>query len=397
MSRHHFQFGNYASSVVSGKKLPRFEDIFSELGYKLPEKSAAGKTAPGLVVCDKNTTALARDITNELPVLTLPPGEAAKTWQSVETILRAARNNGLGRDGLFIGIGGGVICDLTAFAASIYMRGAELALVPTTLLCMVDAAVGGKTGFDLEGLKNLAGTFYPAKAVFIASEALKTLPLREWKSGLAELFKTAVLSKDESFFEELRRFIETGGFENPGFTNSETTEQFLSLIEKAVLVKGRIVEVDPREDLNNAAGFGMDAAAGGTERALLNLGHTFGHALESALGLGTVTHGEAVAWGLARSAELGQQLGITPPKRAEEIIRLSGRLLDDSFGKVICRVNGELFHTALLSDKKKKAGKPRFVVPSSEGALIIEWNKNIETYCNSLAARFSGNSALFPG
>jgi 3-dehydroquinate synthase len=301
--------------------------------------------------------------------LALTPGEEHKDWEAVETILRSAGSGGLGRDGLIIGVGGGVVCDLTAFAASIYMRGCNLALVPTTLLCMVDAALGGKTGFDLEGFKNLAGTFYPAGTVFAAAEALATLPQKEWKSGMAELIKTTLLDTDPQTFDRLReeRTVNSG----PG--------GILPFVELALKIKGNIVAADPRET--------------GTERALLNLGHTFGHALESALGLGALSHGEAVAWGMARSCELGLELGITPPPRAEAILATLNTWgyttsAEAFLNPDIPNKTSEKFREALILDKKKKAGKLRFVVPAAERAVLVEWNNQIEQYVESLTNAF---------
>jgi 3-dehydroquinate synthase len=233
----------------------------------------------------------------DLALCTLPPGETEKGWASVERILTAARDAGLGRDGLFVGIGGGVISDLSAFAASVYMRGAPLCLISTTLLGMVDAAVGGKTGFDLLGIKNLAGTFYPAAHIYMPLASLDTLPDHEWKSGMAELIKTAVLDTGE-----ILGLLKS-------MAGDRRRDSLFDLVCRSVSVKGRIVEADPRET--------------GTDRVLLNLGHTFAHALESSAGLGRLSHGEAVAWGMVRSCELGLALGITPPRGPGRSLSLS--------------------------------------------------------------------------
>jgi 3-dehydroquinate synthase len=214
---------------------------------------------------------------------------------------------------------------------------------------MVDAGLGGKTGFDLFGIKNLAGTFYPAELVWMPVSSLNTLPEREWKSGMAELLKTAVLEGDD--------------FLNQAKTLAKNRKELASCIARAVAFKGRIVEADPMEKAG---------AAGGNTRAILNLGHTFGHALEAASGLGALSHGEAVAWGMARSCELGLILGITPGERAREI----QKTLED-FGYEIraphplCKDTGT-FMKALGGDKKKKNGKPQFVVPASRGAELVE-------------------------
>jgi 3-dehydroquinate synthase len=253
----------------------------------------------------------------------------------------------LGRDGVFIGVGGGVIGDLTAFCASIYKRGASLRLVSTTLLGMVDASMGGKTGFDLFGIKNLAGSFYPAETVWMPVSSLDTLPEREWKSGMAELLKTAILEGDD--------------FLNLAKTLKDSREHLAACIARCVAFKGRIVEADPKE-----------TAKTGDTRAILNLGHTFGHALEAAAGLGALTHGEAVAWGMVRACELGKVLGITPLDRALEIRDcLEGFGYETRAPHPLCKNAGALIK-AMAGDKKKKSGKLNFVVPAGRGAELTD-------------------------
>jgi 3-dehydroquinate synthase len=335
-----FNFGGFPSRVVIREDLPSMEEL-----------AGAGPSEGGkfLFVCDNNTEALARKIAgNETaPFCVLPPGEGSKTWSSAERVIFSAREAGLGRDGVFIGVGGGVISDLTAFCASVYMRGVSLRLVSTTLLGMVDAGLGGKTGFDLFGIKNLAGTFYPAELVWMPVSSLDTLPGREWKSGMAELLKTAIL--------------EGGGFFNLAKTLNESRNELASCIARSAAFKGRVVEADPRE-----------TAGTGNARAILNLGHTFGHALEAASGLGVLSHGEAVAWGMVRACELGGVLGITPGERALEIQKTL-----EVFGYEIraphpfCTDPGA-FMKALGGDKKKKNGKLKFVVPARQGAELAE-------------------------
>jgi 3-dehydroquinate synthase len=286
----------------------------------------------------------------QVTLCVLESGEERKNWNSVEAILAAAKEGGLGRDGIFIGIGGGVITDLTGFAASIYMRGVSLCFLSTTLLGMIDAAMGGKTGFDLFGIKNMAGTFYPASHVYTPLEALKTLPPKEWKSGMAELIKTAVLASNDTL--DIVQKLD-GSFPQG--------EVLADLVERAALVKCRIVEADPKET--------------GTSRALLNLGHSFGHALESSAGLGSVSHGEAVAWGMVRACELGVAIGVTPKDRARKITDIIA-----SFGYEIrsphpFMKNSSDFMKALGGDKKKKGGKLVFVVPAAEQAVLISADK----------------------
>ncbi|MDR2143911.1 MAG: 3-dehydroquinate synthase [Treponema sp.] len=354
-SEFNFSFGSFRSRVFIRENLPEAREI-------------SGFSPSCLVVCDECTRPAAEKIAGKSAPLVLPPGERYKNWDSVKSILEKARERGLGRDGLFVAVGGGVICDLTAFSASVYMRGAKLALVPTTLLAMADAALGGKTGFDLGDIKNLIGTFYPAGEIFISLETLETLPEREWKSGMAEIIKAAVL--DSGFGAKTLEL-----FRDPGavFTEKSPEKPLIEkLIAMAVKVKGSIVEADPRET--------------GGERALLNLGHSFGHALETAAGLGRLSHGEAVAWGIARSCELGLALGITPPERAKTI----GEILS-AWGYMTsapCPVPFDLalFKKALLSDKKKKSGKLRFVVPNANRAELVDRDTETENYLEKLMA-----------
>jgi 3-dehydroquinate synthase len=391
-----FNFSGLPSKVQTkvriGRELPGFEDIIGDISRKTAGEEDVQPVSRCLLVCDKNTLPIAQAIarsgtggtaageissgtisSGRGSLCVLSPGEEQKNWASAEQILRSAREAGLGRDGLFIAVGGGVVSDLTAFAASVYMRGTRLCIVSTTLLGMVDAALGGKTGFDLFGIKNLAGTFYPAGRVYLPLDSLRTLPPAEWKSGMAELLKTAVLDGDEflTLAASLNQDLSPGSF-SISFPEAFTrrlleggAEKLRDCLSRAIAYKGRIVESDPRET--------------GTRRALLNLGHTFAHALESAAGLGRVSHGEAVAWGIIRACELGIALGITPPARAETI----GRLFS-SYGYEIAAPHPlmgdiERFLKALEGDKKKKGGGLVFIVPAAEGALRTKADDPPET------------------
>jgi 3-dehydroquinate synthase len=334
-----FNFGTFQTTAHIIQSLPGIDEIVKDFGDE-------GRKS--LLICDTNTSRFADKLrgNRDIPVCILEPGESQKNWQSVETILKAAGDAQIGRDGLFIGIGGGVITDISGFAASIYMRGCAVALISTSLLGMVDASLGGKTGFDLFGIKNLAGTFYPARHVYIPLESLASLPPAEWKSGISEIIKTAVLDGDEflSLLEKL-----DGGF-------PVMTKTIEPCIDRAVRFKGRIVEEDPFET--------------GSRRMLLNLGHTFGHALEAAVGLGRVSHGEAVAWGIARSCELGLALGICPPGRAKRIMSLLKVFDYETTAPHPLAASAELIQ-ALGSDKKKRRGKLVFIVPDEKSARPV--------------------------
>ncbi|MDR0527231.1 MAG: 3-dehydroquinate synthase [Spirochaetaceae bacterium] len=324
------------------ESLPGFNELLSRFSVK-PEQT--------LFVADKNTLGFAKRICRDANAMfcVLNAGETAKNWQSVRKVLQRAHKGGLGRDALFIGVGGGVITDLTGFAASIYMRGVGLCFVSTSLLGMTDAAIGGKTGFDLFQIKNLAGSFYPAAQVYICMETLATLPAKERKSGFGEIIKSAMLDSKTAQAESFAQ-IKSAVLE-------DNKTALCSLIKMAIRVKNEIVEEDPFER--------------GGRRALLNLGHTFAHALESSLGFGMVTHGEAVAWGIACAARLGLKLGITTERRMCSIIELLNQTGYETGVPYPGLKNSAMFCAALKSDKKKSSNGLCFVIPEECGARLV--------------------------
>ncbi len=301
-----------------------------------------------LSVFDGNTAQLFADRDPERS-LALPPGESAKNWASVERIINRALAVSMGRDGLIAGIGGGVVTDVTAFAASIYMRGCRLILVPTTLLSMVDAATGGKTGFDFGGVKNLVGSFYTAEEVRICPCMLETLPEREYLSGMAEVLKHAMLTPGPG----AGGLLDIVASEKDAILarDAQTLER---LIPAAVKVKVDIVSKDLREQ-------GI--------RAFLNLGHTFGHALEAATNFSRWSHGEAVAWGILRSLDLGVRIGLTDKDWADETRHL---IADYGFDIVTPQVAPGEIKAAMVDDKKKKDGRLRFVLMKGPGEPVLQ-------------------------
>ncbi len=313
-----FHFGEYQTRVRLSERGPQAElaDAASLAVFDRTVHRLHGRTAPRAVV--------------------LPAGEQAKSWRWAERILIAALEAGLGRDGRLVGVGGGVVCDLTSFAASLYMRGCRLTLFPTTLLAMVDAALGGKTALNLGGAKNLVGTFYPAEELVIWLPALATLPQRELRCGLAEALKTGLLG-DPALLEMLaarRAALLQGDPDALGQT-----------VFRSLAVKGRIVENDLRES---------------GRREVLNLGHTFAHALESATGFRRYRHGEAVAWGLGRALALGVALGVTERALAGEL-----KALLEGYGFQLGNPPGVAARdllAAMRADKKRRAGSLRVVL-----------------------------------
>jgi len=304
----------------------------------------------GIYVADTNTVKILKQtegFNKACPLVVIEAGESHKTLHSVEKILSAALKASLGRDSVFIGFGGGVITDMAAFAASIYMRGAQCELVPTTLLAMADAAIGGKTGVDFLNYKNCVGTFYPARKIHIAPSVLSTLSDIEYRSGLAEVLKTGMLY-DTELLTLMENHTDTIIARKPEF--------LLEMVSRSARAKAGVVERDLRES---------------GERMFLNLGHTFAHALESVVGFGTIPHGEAVAWGISRALALGISLGITDPlyaKRIQSILtayqwptEAVHPLVRNSTNFSPEQIAQQLVST-MKNDKKKKGGLVRFVL-----------------------------------
>jgi 3-dehydroquinate synthase len=238
-------------------------------------------------------------------------------------------------------VGGGVIGDLAGFAAASWLRGISFVQVPTTLLSMVDSSVGGKTGINIAAGKNLVGAFHQPRSVFIATDLLHTLPAREFAAGMAEVIKYGLLG-DADLFAQLERV--------PLRADSA---DLAAVVRCCCALKARIVEADERET----------AAEGG--RALLNLGHTFGHAIENVAGYGEYLHGEAVAIGLAAAARLSLQLGLVDAAVIERVDRvLAAHALPTRLRASLPLAD---LRAAMARDKKVRAGGLRFVVLRAVG------------------------------
>jgi len=225
--------------------------------------------------------------------LLLPDGEAAKTWKAVGWLLDMLVARGLRRDGGVVALGGGTVGDAAGLAAALALRGVALVQAPTTLLAASDSAVGGKTGVDLPAGKNLAGTFHPARLVVVEPAVFQSLPDRDYRSGLAEIVKTALLSK--SFHAAMGRLAPK--------LEARDRDAIAEAAGRSLRVKARFVAADPFERLG--------------KRFALNLGHTVGHAIEAASGL-KLRHGEAVAWGLFAALALSvDRAGLDPAVAAQ--------------------------------------------------------------------------------
>jgi 3-dehydroquinate synthase len=281
-----------------------------------------------------------------LPAVTLelPDGEAHKRLASLEALADAMLAHGAARDALVIAFGGGVAGDVAAFLASIYMRGVALLHVPTSLVAMIDSSLGGKTAVNLAGGKNLLGTFYHPRSILVDPALLATLPEREYRSGLAEAIKYALIA-DRPLLEAIERDAAGLRALDPAVLDP--------LIAASLEHKARIVVADERE---------------GDRRRILNYGHTFGHALESATGYAYFLHGEAVAWGMLAAGRLALRLGRWPAadqRRAEAaILALCGPLPPITAAP-------EAILAAMAGDKKARAGELHFVLPAALGRVEV--------------------------
>jgi len=272
----------------------------------------------------------------------LDPGEAHKNIASVEQIWHAALAGGADRKATFVGLGGGVVTDMTGFAASTWMRGVRWLGIPTTLLAMVDASVGGKTGVDLAAAKNAVGAFWQPSGVLCDVQYLNTESKRGFISGLAEVVKTALIG-DPELFELLETHAERVVARDADLT--------AELVRRSIRVKARIVSFDQRES-------GL--------RAVLNLGHTVGHALEAQAGYSALSHGEAVSLGLVAALRLGEALGQTPRDLSERTLTLLRRL------GLPASLAGQPLSAAadLLGHDKKRAGSAvKFVFARALGQV----------------------------
>jgi shikimate kinase/3-dehydroquinate synthase len=312
-----------------------------------------GRASSALVLTDETVAALhwqtltaaltAAGLRHKLVIL--PPGEAAKHLGSVQQVLTEAAAFGLQRDGLVIGFGGGVVCDLAGLCAALYMRGVGLLQVPTTLLAMVDAAHGGKAAVDFAGHKNLLGQFWFPGAVLVDPAFLATLPPRELRSGLGEVCKAAVLGD-----ADLWALLETQGeslLEDPALLDQ--------VIRGAIRVKLGVVASDPLET---------------GRRALLNFGHTIGHALEAAtlaFGEEGLTHGEAVGIGMVLEAKLAAHRGLCDEELPR---RLAATLKALGLPATPPKLDPEAVLAHLFLDKKNAGGRLRMVLPRAAGDLL---------------------------
>ena len=273
---------------------------------------------------------------------TFPAGEESKHLGTILEICRKAAQAGLDRKSVILALGGGVVGDMAGFSAAVYMRGIDFLQIPTTLLAMVDSSVGGKTGVDLPEGKNLVGAFHQPKAVLIDTDFLKTLPRRQYLCGLAEIVKTAAIL-DADFFARMEANVDRINRMDPAFT--------ADMVKRCCELKASVVARDERE---------------GSLRAILNYGHTYGHAIESASGF-TMLHGEAVAIGLVMACDLSVNMGIMAhedAKRVKTVVERMGLPLESG-------VDPKKLVKVMRHDKKRDTDNINMVLPATVGQCEI--------------------------
>jgi 3-dehydroquinate synthase len=284
-----------------------------------------------------------------LATINFPDGEEAKHLETLTNLSQAlyALPEPLDRKTVVIALGGGVVGDVAGFLAAIYLRGLDFVQIPTTLLALVDSSVGGKTGVDLNAGKNLVGAFHQPRLVLADLSLLQTLPARDFLSGLAEVVKYGVIADPE---------ILTFMAEKSGLILARDTDCLQHLVKRSCQIKAEVVVADEREE-------------NGT-RAILNFGHTIGHALEGATNYARYLHGEAVAIGMVSACCIGEAAGVTPPVVRETLVALLQQL-----GLPIA-LPADKDDTTLMAltaqDKKAVAGQARFVLADALGHVKLQ-------------------------
>lgn len=281
---------------------------------------------------------------DRVKILHFPGGEARKRLSEVEALADQMLAAGGDRSSIVIGFGGGIVTDVAGFTAASFMRGIPVIQVPTTLLAQVDAAVGGKTGVNLAGGKNLVGAFHQPLAVIIDPEVLSTLDMREVRAGLYEVLKHGVIRSPELFRLMAGHPLKMLAREAPYFDQA---------IADSVRIKCEVVSADEKE---------------GDLRRILNFGHTIGHALEAETHYSLFLHGEAVAFGMRAATHLAVRVGTLEPEVGAEIVEAI-----EAYGAIpsLDGITSDALMARLISDKKTVGGKVHFVLPTKIGETVI--------------------------
>src|SRR3984957_6373130 len=281
------------------------------------------------------------------------PGETSKSFEVAASLCEDFARHGIDRQSFVVALGGGVVGDLAGFVAAIYYRGVPVVQIPTTIMAQVDSSVGGKTGINLRAGKNLVGAFYQPVAVLADTTTLTTLGRREWNEGFAEVIKYGVI-REKGLLTELR----------------DATWNLPDLIRRCVEIKASFVEEDEKETTGS--------------RALLNFGHTLGHAIEAVAGYGTLLHGEAVALGMVAAARVSAERAGLPENDVKELPSVISRLGPPT--RMPDRLPRSQILEKVFADKKFENGKIRFVVTPRLGSALLAENITIEDLESGLKA-----------
>ncbi len=336
------ELGDRSYPIYIGAGLIAHADLIVERLHKKKVAIVTNTTVAPLYLAPLQRALETRGV--EVVPITLPDGESHKNWETLNRIFDALLEHRCERGTTLIALGGGVVGDLAGFAAAAFLRGVPYIQVPTTLLAQVDSAVGGKTAINHPLGKNMIGAFYQPRAVITDTDTLATLPPREFAAGLAEVVKYGLI-RDPVLFDWLEK--------NMARLVKRETEPLAHAIERSCAIKAEIVAQDERED-------GV--------RALLNLGHTFGHAIEAGSGYGTWLHGEAVAAGMVLAARLSHRLGMLP---AQDVARASALIVRAGLPVTAPDFGLKRYLDLMGHDKKVEGGRIRFVLLKRIGEALV--------------------------
>ena len=346
ISQVHIELADRSYPIAIGSALIQAAESFANLPKASQVLIVTNTTVAPLYA--KQLKAALQQHYPKVHVLALPDGEAFKTWETLNLIFDVLLQNECDRKTVLFALGGGVVGDMTGFAAASYMRGVPFVQVPTTLLAQVDSSVGGKTAINHPLGKNMVGAFYQPLRVVCDLDTLKTLPARELSAGLAEVIKYGPIA-DMAFLDWIESHIEDLMV---GDSNA-----LAKAIQRSCEIKAEVVGQDERES-------GL--------RAILNFGHTFGHAIESGMGYGQWLHGEAVGCGMVMAAELSQRLGLIESafvQRLKQLIQKAG--LPVVGPKLSETDNAGRYLELMRVDKKTEAGELRFVLINGPGQAVV--------------------------
>jgi 3-dehydroquinate synthase len=340
------------------------EHLLSRIGKWCTESGLSGRCA---IVCDTNLASLffepvEQSLTaagSEVTLITVPPGEKSKSLDQVGEVVDRMATGGLDRSSFVIGLGGGVVGDLAGFVAAIYHRGIPYVQVPTTLLAQVDSAIGGKTAVNIAAGKNLIGVLHHPVVVIADVDLLRTLPEREFNQGFAEIIKHAII-RDASLFEEVAQLCKLRGDKNASWKLAP--QDLASLVRRNIEIKAEFVSADERDEKG--------------KRALLNFGHTVGHAIEQGGDYRELLHGEAVSLGMVAACDISVRKAGLPEDERAKVIELLRQF--DLPTRLPPGISREKILRALPLDKKFERGEVRFVVTPGIGSARLTSDVTME-------------------